>query len=87
MYRYYFGSFQISPSYASITALFYLKAKKLSDITVMSVKKQLTKLGVTFPKGQSYSKEALVILLGKELFNKGKVKRIDERWLQRIILH
>ena len=44
----------------------------------MNVKKALTKLGVTFPKGQSYGKEALVILLGKELFAKGKVKRIDE---------
>lgn len=30
------------------------------------------KLGVTILKGQSYSKEASVILLGKELFSKKK---------------
>ena len=60
--------FQISHTFASITALFFLHAKKLSDVTVMSVKKALTQLGVTVPKGQSYDKESLVILLGKELF-------------------
>ena len=44
----------------------------------MSVKKALTQLGVTVHKGQSYGKESLVILLGKELFGKGKVRRKDE---------
>ena len=44
----------------------------------MNFKKALTQLGVTVPKGQSYGKESLVILLGKELFGKGKVRRKDE---------
>ena len=73
-----FAFFQISHTFASITALFFLKAKKLSDVTVTSVKKALTQFGVTVPKGQSYGKESLVILLGKELFGKGKVRRKDE---------
>ena len=73
-----FAFFQISHTFASITALFFLTVKKLSDVTVMSVKKALTQLGVTVPKGQSYGKESLVILLGKELFGKGKVRRKDE---------
>ena len=73
-----FAFFQISHTFASITALFFLNAKKLSDVTVVSVKKALTQLGVTVPKGQSYGKESLVILLGKELFGKGKVRRKDE---------
>ena len=58
--------------------LVFLSAKKLSDVTVMSVKKALTQMGVTVPKGQSYGKESLVILLGKELFGKGKVRTKDE---------
>ena len=58
--------------------MLFLNVKKLSDVTVMSVKKVLTQLGVTVPKGQSYGKESLVILLGKELFGKGKVRRKDE---------
>ena len=73
-----FAFFQISHTFASITALFFLNAKKLSDVTVMSVKNALTQLGVTVPKGKSYGKESLVILLGKELFGKGKVRRKDE---------
>lgn len=73
-----FAFFQISHTFASITALLFLNVKKLSDVTVMSVKKVLTQLGVTVPKGQSYGKESLVILLGKELFGKGKVRRKDE---------
>ena len=73
-----FAFFQISHTFASITALFFLNVKKLSDVTVMSVKKALTQLGVTVPKLQSYGKESLVILLGKELFGKGKVRRKDE---------
>ena len=67
-----FAFFQISHTFASITALLFLNVKKLSDVTVMSVKKVLTQLGVTVPKGQSYGKESLVILLGKELFGKEK---------------
>ena len=67
-----FAFFQISHTFASITALFFLNVKKLSDVTVMSVKKALTQLGVTVPK------ESLVILPGKELFGKGKVRRKDE---------
>lgn len=67
----------VSPTFASIIALFYLQAKKLKDISVVKVKKELMKLGVTIPKSQTYSKEALVILLGKELFSKEKVVRKD----------
>ena len=74
----FFAFFEISHTFASITALFFLNAKKLSDVTVMGVKKVLTQLGVTVPKGQSYGKESLVILLGKDLFGKGKVWRKDE---------
>ena len=33
---------------------------------------------MTVPKGQSYSKEGSVIRLGKELFAKGKIKRVDD---------
>ena len=50
----FFAFFQISHTFASINALFFLNEKKLSDVTVMSVKKALTQLGVTVPKGQSY---------------------------------
>lgn len=73
-----FAFFQISPTFASITALLFLNAKKLSDVTVITVKKALTQLGVTVLKGPSYGKESLVILLGKELFGKSKVRRKDE---------
>lgn len=43
------------------------------------------KLGVTILKGQSYSKEASVILLGKELFSKKKsyYKIWNEGYFQR----
>ena len=44
----------------------------------MSAKKALTQLGVTVPKGQSYGKESLEILQGKERFGKGKVKIISK---------
>ena len=66
-----FAFFQISHTFVSITALFFLNAKKLSDVRVMSVKNALTQLGVTVPKGKSYGKESLVILLGKEPFWQG----------------
>ena len=57
---------------------FFLKARKLDDVKLINIKKALTSLGVTSPKGQNFSKEHYAILLGKELFNKGKVRRIDE---------
>lgn len=42
------------------------------------IKKSLTEIGVTVGRGQTYSKENLLVLLGKELFDKGKLKRIDK---------
>lgn len=60
---------------AIITGLFYLKATKVSDVKVRTVKKELTTLGIQLPSGQSFTKESLIVLLGKELFKKGKVKR------------
>ena len=61
---------------AMITALFYLKASKIADIRVMSVKKELTSLGIR-TSNQTFTKEQMVVLLGKELFAKGKVRRKD----------
>jgi len=55
---------------AIITGLFYLKATKIGDLKVVSV-------GVRLPSGQPYNKEQMVVLLGKELFAKRKVKRKD----------
>ena len=60
---------------AIITGLFYLKATKVSDVKVITVKKELTILGIRLPSSQSFTKESLIVLLGKELFKKGKVKR------------
>ena len=61
---------------AIITGLFYLKATKVvSDVKVITVKKELTTLGIRLPSSQSFTKESLIVLLGKELFKKGKVKR------------
>ena len=57
---------------------FFLKARKLDEVKLINIKKALTSLGVTSPKGQNFSKEHYAILLGKELFDKGKVRRIDE---------
>ena len=73
------GHFQIPQNMAIITGLFYLKATKIGDLKVVSVKKELTctSLGVRLPSGQPYNKEQMVVLLGKELFAKGKVKRKD----------
>lgn len=66
----------IPTSMAMITALFYLKASKIADVRAMSVKKELTALGVR-TTGQNFTKEQMVVLLGKELFPKGKVRRKD----------
>jgi len=49
----------------------------IDDLKVVAIKKELISLGVRLPSGQSYSTEQMVILLGKELFVKGKVKRKD----------
>ena len=46
----------------------------IDDLKVVTIKKEL---GVRLPSGQSYSREQMVLLLGKELFAKGKVKRKD----------
>ena len=59
-----------------ITALFYLKASKIADVRVMSIKKELTSLGIR-TNSQTFTKEQMVVLLGKELFAKGKVTRKD----------
>lgn len=59
---------------AIITGVFYLKTTKLSDVKVMTVKKKLTTLGIRLPSSQLFTKESLVVLLGKERFKKGKVK-------------
>ena len=61
-----------------VVSVFLMKAVFTQHVTVMSVKKALTQLGVTVPKGQSYGKESLMILLGKELFGKGKLRRKEE---------
>ena len=63
---------------AMITALFYLKASKIADVKVMSLKKELTSLGIR-TSGQTFSKEQILVLLGKELFAKGKVRRKDPK--------
>ena len=67
--------FQIPSHMAIITGLFYLKATKVSDVKVITVKKELTTLGIRLPSSQSFAKESLIVLLGKQLFKKGKVKR------------
>ena len=63
---------------AVIADLFYLKAKKIGDVNMVTIKKSLTEVGVTTARGQTYSKENLIVLLGKELFDKGKLKRIEK---------
>ena len=63
---------------AVIAGLFYLKAKNIGDVNMVKIKKSLTEIGVTIARGQTYSKENLIVLLGKELFDKGKLKRIDK---------
>ena len=67
--------FQIPSHMAVITGLFYLKATKVSGVKVITVKKELTTLRIRLPSNQSFTKESLIVLLGKELFKKGKVKR------------
>lgn len=57
---------------------FFLKARKLEDVKIMNIKKELTILEVTAPKGQNFTQENYAVLLGKELFDKGEVKRINE---------
>ena len=52
---------------------FFLETRKLDDVKLINIKEALTS-----PKGQNFSKEHYAILLGKELFNKGEVRRIDE---------
>lgn len=63
---------------AVIAGLFYLKAKNIGDVNMVTIKKSLTEIGVTIARGQTYSKENLIVLLGKELFDKGKLKRIEK---------
>ena len=48
----------------------------IDDLKVV-IKNELTSLRVRLPSGQSYSREQMVLLLGKELFAKRKVKRKD----------
>ena len=60
------------------TALFVLKARKLDDIKLINIKKVLTSLGVPLPKVQHFTYENYAILLGKEFFAWGAVRRIDE---------
>ena len=49
----------------------------IDDLKVVTIKKELKSLGVSLPSSQSYGREQMVLLLGKELFAKGKVKRKD----------
>jgi len=49
----------------------------IDDLKVVRIKKELISLGIRLPSGQSYSREQMVLLLGKEPFAKGKIKRKD----------
>ena len=49
----------------------------IDDLKVVTIKDELKLLRVRLPSGQSYSREQMVLLLGKELFAKRKVKRKD----------
>ena len=68
---------QIPNGMAIITALFYLKAKKTSELTIINLKKTATQLGISTASRVTYTKEQLCTLIGKELFPQAKVKRID----------
>lgn len=68
---------QIPNGMAIITALFYLKAKKTSELTIINLKKTATQLGISSAIEVKYTKEQLCTVVGKELFSQGKVKRID----------
>ena len=48
-------------------ALFFLSATKLKDVTILMMKRELTKLGIIIPRGQGHTKDQLLVLLGKEL--------------------
>ena len=46
---------------------------------MITLRKTIIQLGLPGLKtGHKYSKENLAVLIGKELYSKGKVKRIDE---------
>ena len=62
---------------AIVTTLFYLKAAQVNELSIANLKKD-TRLGVSMPKG-GMEKENLAVIIGKELFTKGLVKRKDER--------
>ena len=69
---------QIPNGMAIITALiFYLKAKKTSELMIIHLKKTATQLGISSAIEVKYTKEQLCTVVGKELFSQGKVKRID----------
>ena len=70
---------QIPNGMAIITALFYLKAKKTSELTIINLKKTATQLGICTCTASrvTYTKEQLCTLIWKELFSQGKLKRID----------
>jgi hypothetical protein len=59
-----------------ITALFFLKASKIADVRAMPIKKELTSLGIR-TSCQTFTKEQMVVLLGKELFANWKIRRKD----------
>ena len=52
--------FQIPKHMAIITGLFYLKTTKVSDGKAITVKKELTTLGIPLPSSQLFTKESLI---------------------------
>ena len=60
-----------------LAALFYLNIKKISDVNMPKLRKELSRLGITFSKGNLPTKERLLYLFGKELLRSEKLKRKD----------
>jgi hypothetical protein len=60
-----------------MVALFYLNAKKMTDVNITKLKKEAASIGYKVTKAQNISKEQLTFTLGKELLLQEKVKRID----------
>ena len=67
---YLFFSFQIPKPYAIITTLiFFFESQETDDVQLINIKKALTSLGVTSPKGQNFSKDrALCNFIGEGTF-------------------
>lgn len=61
-----------------VAALFYLKVRKVSDISMPRLKKEAANVGIKFTRGTVPPKEQLLFLLGKELLETGRLQRIDQ---------